>query len=51
MPPHESTIGQRVLPPWVNVSKLIAQGFFFQGELADFWADGRLDWRSCLCRN
>jgi hypothetical protein len=41
----------RLLPPSTPVAALIARGFYFIGELADRWAEGRLDWRSILCRN
>ena len=29
----------------------VCQGFWFQGELAVLWANGRLDWKSIQCRN
>jgi len=48
MHPHEATA---LLPPWTPIGPLIARGFFFIGELADFWAGGRLDWRSILSKN
>ena len=40
-----------LLLPYVLVAPLVRQGYYFQGELADRWADGRLDWRSLQCRN
>lgn len=37
--------------PYCPIALFVEQGYYFQGELAERWADGWLDWRSCLCRN